>query len=148
MIVKLWGLIAVLTVIAAALCYCQSQTPSVSAAKTENLKPCPVSKASPAVIQSATDPFILIHKAERRLELRSGQTVLRTCRIALGNSPVGTKFHEGDGRTPEGRFYICTRNRNSKYYRSLGLPIRQFFPVFKAWRPFHWIRHVLPDKIK
>jgi murein L,D-transpeptidase YafK len=34
---------------------------------------------------------------------------------------VGDKLTHGDGRTPEGQYYICVRNPNSKYYLSLGL---------------------------
>ena len=41
--------------------------------------------------------------------------------IVLGSCPEGTKTREGDGRTPEGRYYVCTRNEKSKYHLSLGL---------------------------
>jgi murein L,D-transpeptidase YafK len=34
---------------------------------------------------------------------------------------VGHKLTHGDGRTPEGQYYICVKNPNSKYYLSLGL---------------------------
>ena len=66
-------------------------------------------------------PRILISKHERRLHLYSGGTVVRTYRIALGADPVEDKEVEGDRRTPEGRFYIFTKNEKSAYYLSLGL---------------------------
>lgn len=37
----------------------------------------------------------------------------------IGFSPVGVKEREGDGRTPEGEFYVCAKNPKSKYFRSL-----------------------------
>lgn len=47
--------------------------------------------------------------------------VLKTYRIALGYAPLGDKRHEGDGRTPEGRYYIDRRNPNSEFHLSLGI---------------------------
>ncbi len=41
--------------------------------------------------------------------------------IVLGSSPVGDKEREGDGRTPEGDFYVFTRNPESRYHLSLAL---------------------------
>ncbi len=42
-----------------------------------------------------------------------------SCR--LGRAPEGSKSWEGDGRTPEGTFYICTRNAESRFHRFFGL---------------------------
>ena len=62
---------------------------------------------------------IQIRKAARELTLSAGGTVLRTYGVALGNSPEGPKSLEGDGRTPEGRYYIAGRNPQSKYHLAL-----------------------------
>ena len=40
---------------------------------------------------------------------------------ALGLSPLGDKVREGDRRTPEGNFYIFTKNDKSSFYLSLGI---------------------------
>ena len=66
-------------------------------------------------------PRILIRKGQRRLFLYSHGRLLRTFHVALGFSPVGDKEREGDGRTPEGDFYIFTKNENSAFYLSLGI---------------------------
>lgn len=66
-------------------------------------------------------PKIVIRKKGRRLTLYSGERPVRRYRIGLGFNPVGDKRREGDGRTPEGRFYICQKNPTSAYYLSLGL---------------------------
>ncbi len=46
---------------------------------------------------------------------------MRVFRVALGFEPAGDKVREGDGRTPEGEFYVCVKNEKSKFCLSLGL---------------------------
>ncbi len=60
-------------------------------------------------------------KGERLLRLRSGDVVVKEYRVGLGGSPVGDKLRRGDNRTPEGRFFVCTRNAASVFVRFLGL---------------------------
>ncbi|MEO6323396.1 MAG: L,D-transpeptidase [Thermoanaerobaculia bacterium] len=64
---------------------------------------------------------IIILKKQRRLEVYSSDTLLRTYRIGLGLNPKRPKERQGDNATPEGSFYVCVKNASSKYYRSLGL---------------------------
>jgi murein L,D-transpeptidase YafK len=66
-------------------------------------------------------PKILVRKGERKLELYSGDTLLRTYKVGLGFSPVADKKQEGDGATPEGEFYVFVKNNKSAYYLSLGV---------------------------
>lgn len=66
-------------------------------------------------------PRIVVLKSKRELHLFDGDRLVKTYRIALGRTPVGQKECEGDGRTPEGRYRVVTRNRQSKYHRFLGL---------------------------
>lgn len=42
------------------------------------------------------------------------------CPVALGFAPVGNKEKEGDGKTPEGRYFVCLKKRG-KYGPSLGI---------------------------
>lgn len=53
--------------------------------------------------------------------LLSGESVVRSYRIALGRDPLGHKQEEGDGRTPEGRYTIDRRNPKSKFHLSLHI---------------------------
>ena len=68
---------------------------------------------------------ILIKKSERKLylyETVGGKEQLRkTYSIALGNTPTGHKRQQGDGRTPEGEYYLTHKNPKSNYYLSLGV---------------------------
>ena len=66
-------------------------------------------------------PKIVVKKTARRLLLYSGKKLVRTYRVGLGLSPVGDKVRAGDRRTPEGDFYIFTKNSKSAFYLSLGL---------------------------
>ena len=75
-------------------------------------------------LQNLTDlaePRLVIHKAERRIELFDGDVLIRTYKMALGFAPSGNKELEGDGRTPEGDFYVFAKNPKSKFHLSLGL---------------------------
>ncbi|MFM7708311.1 MAG: L,D-transpeptidase family protein, partial [Gammaproteobacteria bacterium] len=49
---------------------------------------------------------VVVHKAERRLEIFQGDEQMREFRIALGGDPTGHKLFEGDSRTPEGRYML------------------------------------------
>src|SRR5258705_6575750 len=67
------------------------------------------------------NPHIEVSKGKRELRLYDGTTLLRTYHVGLGFSPVEDKVRSGDGRTPEGEFYVCVKNANSKFYLSLGI---------------------------
>ena len=64
---------------------------------------------------------IQVYKAKRIMYLLHGNTAIKTYGIALGGNPVGDKKVEGDGKTPEGLYYIDRRNPNSTYHLSLGI---------------------------
>jgi|SRR5580704_2774415 murein L,D-transpeptidase YafK len=67
------------------------------------------------------NPALEVLKASRELILYADGKVVRTYRVGIGPNPVGTKLREGDGRTPEGHYYVCAKNPKSNYYLSLGL---------------------------
>jgi len=62
-----------------------------------------------------------IDKSERTLTVRIGEHELRSYGVSLGFDPVGGKLREGDGKTPEGEFYVgyTAPPRSTKYHRSL-----------------------------
>jgi len=62
---------------------------------------------------------VVVRKSDRTLQLLRGGTVYRQYKIALGDSPVGQKFEEGDERTPEGDYILDWRNPRSEYYKSI-----------------------------
>jgi murein L,D-transpeptidase YafK len=64
---------------------------------------------------------VLVYKSERLLMLLRAGEVIGHFPIALGRNPVGPKTHEGDARTPEGRYYLDWRNPDSRFYRSIHI---------------------------
>ncbi len=64
---------------------------------------------------------IIVFKNARYMHLMHGTQVLRSYRIDLGFEPAGHKQVEGDGRTPEGLYYIDRRNPDSEFHLSLGI---------------------------
>jgi len=64
---------------------------------------------------------IIVFKSARAMHLMHGKQVLKSYRISLGFAPRGDKKVEGDGRTPEGLYYIDRRNPKSDFHLSLGI---------------------------
>jgi murein L,D-transpeptidase YafK len=67
------------------------------------------------------NPQIVVTKSKRRLELYSDGVVVRSYKVGLGLNPVPDKIRQGDRATPEGEFYIFTKNDKSAFYLSLGI---------------------------
>ena len=64
---------------------------------------------------------VMIFKKSRIMHLVHGREVLKSYRIDLGFAPVGDKKQSGDGKTPEGAYYIDRRNPESDFHLSLGI---------------------------
>lgn len=78
-------------------------------------------RAAYAPVAAPRASVVVISKRNRVLELRSGDALLKRYRVHLGFQPVGPKRMSGDGRTPEGQYFIDRRNPRSDFYLSLGL---------------------------
>ncbi len=63
-----------------------------------------------------TTPDVVISKSRRELSYHG-----KTMRIGLGSHPEGAKQEEGDGKTPEGFYRICSRASDSPFGYWLGL---------------------------
>ena len=62
---------------------------------------------------------VVVHKAEQKLYLYSGERLLGEYKVQLGLSPSGQKEREHDFRTPEGRYYLTRRNVRSDYFLAI-----------------------------
>ncbi len=78
---------------------------------------------------------VLVRKEERRLYLLSGEQVVRSYRIGLGDNPSGHKLFEGDKRTPEGEYVLDWRNPDSDFYKSIHIsyPNKQDRELASSW---------------
>jgi len=96
---------------------------------------------------------VVVHKAERKLELLQGGTVVRSYKVALGLNPVGTKERSGDFRTPEGAYRLVRRNPRSDYFLSMQVSYPNDSDLKHARRN-HWdtggsiMIHGLPNQLK
>ena len=75
---------------------------------------------------------IQVFKSLRTLQLIHERQLLAQFDLQLGFDPVGHKQKEGDGRTPEGAYYINRRNPNSRYHLSLGISYPSAADVARA----------------
>ena len=65
---------------------------------------------------------LVVNKSKRELlAFDNKDKLLKRYRIALGSNPVGHKQEQGDGKTPEGIYYIHDKNPNSIAYKNLGI---------------------------
>lgn len=64
---------------------------------------------------------VQVHKTDRKMYLIHDDRVLKTYDVALGFAPDGHKQFEGDGKTPEGSYFITHKNPNSNFHLSLGI---------------------------
>ena len=96
---------------------------------------------------------LVVRKAQRKLFLMHGDTVVRTYRIALGLNPVGTKERAGDFRTPEGTYRLVRRNPRSDFFLSMQVSYPNDSDLKHAKRN-HWdsggsiMIHGLPNQLK
>lgn len=78
-------------------------------------------KAFAFALHKVSADRIVIEKKERRLTLFTEGEVLKTYKIALGGNPEGPKERQGDNKTPEGIYFIDSRNRDSQYHLALHI---------------------------
>ena len=65
---------------------------------------------------------LIVRKKERRLSLLNEEgSEGFSCPVGLGFSPSGGKEREGDGKTPEGEYFICLKRETGKYGMALGI---------------------------
>lgn len=64
---------------------------------------------------------MLIIKSSRKLVLLREETPIKEYKIALGGNPRGHKTQQGDQRTPEGKYVIDYRKKDSLFHRALHI---------------------------
>lgn len=75
----------------------------------------------PMIAADLAKPRIEVFKAKRELRLLDGDKLIKTYRVALGTNPVPPKERQGDRATPEGSYFICHKNPESKFHLSLAI---------------------------
>lgn len=75
---------------------------------------------APALPRNSVD-HLEVWKDEHELRAFSRGRLVRTYRVAIGGGEAGPKTHEGDRRTPEGRYTIDSRHRSQRFHRFLHI---------------------------
>ena len=65
--------------------------------------------------------LIIVNKGERELYLYKNGKEFKKLTISLGFEPLGTKVKRGDGKTPEGLFFIEEKLSNSAFFLALKI---------------------------
>lgn len=81
----------------------------------------PATASALEALSSTGGLLLRVEKEARRMWLEQGGRPLRQFPIVLGSDPRGGKLHRGDGRTPEGRYYVCDKKPKSRFRRFLGI---------------------------
>lgn len=68
-----------------------------------------------------SNTLVKVYKDKRILELYGDEKLIGRFKIGLGRDPWLDKEKEGDNRTPEGTYYICTKTSETKYTYYMGL---------------------------
>jgi murein L,D-transpeptidase YafK len=64
---------------------------------------------------------ILVYKSMHKMEIYEKNKLIKTYKIAIGRGGKGAKELEGDEKTPEGIYYINSKNKDSGYHNNLGI---------------------------
>lgn len=65
--------------------------------------------------------LILIEKSRHTMSVYHQDKLIKKYKIALGASPKGPKAKQGDQKTPEGEYFITSKNRSARFLLSLGI---------------------------
>ena len=81
----------------------------------------PAYKPASAAFRMPPTARIVVLKSKRELQVVSGESIIRRYRVGLGLEPVMPKVEKGDFATPEGNYFVCSKNPKSKYGLSIGV---------------------------
>lgn len=88
---------------------------------TDGVRATEATRPSVAAHRGSDRARIVVLKSKRELQLLSGDSIVRTYKVGLGLEPVLPKVRQGDYATPEGNYYVCSKNPQSRYDFALGL---------------------------
>ncbi|MCF6202128.1 MAG: L,D-transpeptidase family protein [Methylococcaceae bacterium] len=65
--------------------------------------------------------YVIVNKSEKKMYLLSGGLKIREYNVVFGENPKGHKLQEGDKRTPEGRYILDYKKKESAFYKSIHI---------------------------
>lgn len=107
------------------------------AAIADATAPAPVIKPLAVIIDSlridARTVGFKVRKSQRRFDVVALGQVLKSYPCVLGEAPVGDKLHQGDRRTPEGRFSFRSKRLHARWHKFVWVD----YPNAESWRRFN-----------
>jgi murein L,D-transpeptidase YafK len=82
--------------------------------------------------ENAVFDKIEVEKSKRLVHGYYQGKIVKTYKVSFGFAPVAHKQIEGDGRTPEGIYFIDEKNPYSDYNLSLGISYPNFMDYYNA----------------
>ena len=76
--------------------------------------------------------FIVVDKEKRDIIMYKKSKVLKKFKISLGFEPIGTKIKKGDGKTPQGLYYIEDKIRESSFFLALKVSYPNAWDIRRA----------------
>ena len=74
---------------------------------------------SQAIDPSFRADEVVITKSQHRLTLKKDGKTVKNYRISLAFNPRSRKVCDGDGRTPEGTYYVTRKSSSTKYSKTI-----------------------------
>jgi len=65
--------------------------------------------------------MVIVNKSESKLYLAKNGKILKQYHIALGANPRGHKQQKGDERTPEGKYILDYKKKDSSFYKAIHI---------------------------
>jgi len=65
--------------------------------------------------------YILVKKSERMMYLLSDKKIVKKYKVSFGANPEGHKLREGDEHTPEGRYTLDYKKKDSSFYKAIHI---------------------------
>lgn len=65
--------------------------------------------------------MVLVIKSSSKLYLKKNGKIIKEYHVAFGANPKGHKQQEGDERTPEGKYFLDYKKKDSAFYKSIHI---------------------------
>jgi murein L,D-transpeptidase YafK len=77
--------------------------------------------AASSFASGVTIESVLVKKSERKMYLISNGKAVKSYKVSFGANPKGHKQREGDERTPEGKYILDWKKKDSSFYKAIHI---------------------------
>jgi murein L,D-transpeptidase YafK len=77
--------------------------------------------AGPSFASDAKVDSVLVKKSEGKMYLLADGRPVKEYKVVFGANPEGHKQKKGDEKTPEGKYFLDYKKKDSSYYRAIHI---------------------------